>query len=149
MRKIVKSCAVLSAIVLCMVSMYGCGDKKKAENSSVMYKDGTYEAESKPDSFGGKVVVHITIKDSKISEVTMENLDNNGNEKGEDYGKQDGEIKNEGLYKIAQDAVNNTKEYPAKLMETQDIEKVDAIAGATESNVTFKDAVNKALEKAK
>lgn len=149
MRKIIKSCAVLSAVVLSAVSMYGCGGQNKAENSPVTYKDGTYDAESKPDSFGGKVIVHITIKDSKISEVTMENVDDKGNEKGEDYGKQDGEIKNEGLYKIAQAAVTNSKEYPSKLIETQDIEKVDAIAGATESNVGFKEAVKLALEKAK
>jgi len=149
MRKLMRNCAVLSAVVLCTVSMYGCGGQNKAENSPVTYKDGTYEAEGVPDSFGGKVKVHITIKDSKISDVTMENIDVNGNEKDEDYGKQDGEIKNEGLYKIAQAAVTNSKEYPSKLIETQDIEKVDAIAGATESNVSFKEAVKLALKNAK
>ncbi len=148
MRKVMRSCAVLSAVVLCAASMYGCGDKK-TESASVTYKDGTYEAESKPDTYGGKVSVNITVKDSKISEVMMRNLDADGNEKGEDYGKQDGEIKNEGLYKIAQDAVKNSKEYPSKLIETQDIDKVDAIAGATESNVAFKEAVKLALENAK
>lgn len=148
MKKIVKSFAVLSAVVLCATSMYGCSGQKKSD-SAASYKDGTYEGESKPDEYGGIVKVSVIVKDSKISEVIMQNLDSNGEEKGEDYGKQDGEIKNEGLYKIAQDAVKNSKEYPTKLVETQDLEQVDAIAGATESNVAFKEAVKNALENAK
>ena len=39
--------------------------------------------------------------------------------------------------------------YPVKLVETQDVGKVDAISGATVSHGQFVHAVKKALEKAR
>lgn len=145
-NNILRSCIILTTAIICVTGVYGCGEKK---SKAISYNDGSYDGESSPDEWGGVLKAHITIKEGKISEVSIENLDGAGNEKGEDYGKQDGEIKNEGLYRIAQEAVKNTKEYPLKLMETQNIDDVDTIAGATVSNKAFKEAVNAALKDAK
>jgi len=70
----------------------------------------------------------------------------NGNLKGPEYGKVDGVIKNMGLYKIAQASVLRAAEYGQKLVETQNIDDVDVIAGASISYKLFKDAVENALQ---
>ena len=70
----------------------------------------------------------------------------NGNLKGPEYGKVDGVIKNMGLYKIAQASVLKAAEYGQKLIETQNIDDVDVIAGASISYKLFKDAVENALQ---
>ena len=63
-----------------------------------------------------------------------------------EYGKVDGVIKNMGLYKIAQASVLKAAEYGQKLIETQNIDDVDVIAGASISYKLFKDAVENALQ---
>ena len=70
----------------------------------------------------------------------------NGNLKGPEYGKVDGVIKNVGLYKIAQASILRAAEYGQKLIETQNIDDVDVIAGASISYKLFKDAVENALQ---
>ena len=57
-------------------------------------------------------------------------------------------IKNAGLYKIAQDAVKKAAEYGPKLVEVQQLDKVDAIAGATVSYELFENAAGIALKQA-
>ncbi len=112
----------------------------------VTYKDGTYEGESDKDEHGGTVKVTIEVKDGKIVNVVNLNLDGEGKEKGEDYGK---DSNNEGLYKQAQQALEGAKTYGPKLVEVQDITKVDAVSGATTSHEGFVVAVERALEAAK
>ncbi|MDO5714408.1 MAG: FMN-binding protein [Tissierellia bacterium] len=130
-------------VVLVMIMILsGCGQKP---SEPVEYKDGNYTGESAPDEWGGKLVAHLTVEGGKIIECTIENLDNNGVEKGEDYGKVDGKITNPGLYQIAQNAVEVTKDYPKELLETQDIKLVDVISGATVSHKAFQEAVQDAL----
>ena len=122
-------------------------DSSAADSAaSVAYKDGTYEGESDKDEHGGIVKVTIEVKDSRIVSVESLNLDGKGKEKGEDYGK---ESNNEGLYKQAQKALEGAKTYAPKLVETQDITKVDAVSGATTSHESFVLAVERALEAAK
>lgn len=55
--------------------------------------------------------------------------------KDENYGKESGEDN----YKKAQVAIEASKKYPAELVEKQDINKVDAISGATNSHQLFKE----------
>ena len=110
--------------------------------AATSYKDGTYTGESDKDEHGGMIRVTIEIKDSEISSVTTENLDGEGKEKGEEYGK-------EGLYKKAQDSVAGTAQYGPALEIAKDISKVDAVSGATQSYEAFKVAVGRALESAK
>ena len=58
-------------------------------------------------------------------------------------------IKNAGLYKIAQNAIKSAEKYGPKLVETQQLDKVDAIAGATVSYELFENVVGIALKQAK
>ena len=70
----------------------------------------------------------LTIKDKKIIAAEFEGYDLFGNAKGEDYGSLTG--KDSADYKKAQIAVRAIKIYPAQLVETQELQKVDAISGS-------------------
>lgn len=105
-------------------------------------KDGVYEGNYKDESATVKVV--ITIKDKKIVDCIREERDNKNNQiKDENYGKDDADFN----YKQAQKAVKNSEGYAKKLVEVQDIEKVDSVSGATVSLKRFKSAVKDALNK--
>ena len=108
-------------------------------------KDGTYTAESSRDEKLGKSVLTVTIKDKKIIDAKFTGYDLLGNEKNENYGS----MLSEGDYKKAQVAANAIKNYPVQLIETQDLNKVDAISGASISYEQFKETAEKILSEAK
>ncbi|MDO5718447.1 MAG: FMN-binding protein [Tissierellia bacterium] len=137
----------LLVLALSLLLIVGCS-KDVPETKVAELKDGTYTADSNPDEWGGKINVSLEVKDGKITACEIKNLDNEGKEKDEDYGKEDGKITNPGLYKIAQNAVESAQQYPQELIETQDIDQVEVISGATVSHQSFKEAVEKALEMA-
>ena len=110
-------------------------------------KDGTYTAESSRDEKLGKSVLTVTIKDKKIIDAKFTGYDLLGNEKNENYGEIFG--KESADYKKAQVAANAIKNYPAQLLETQDLNKVDAISGASISYEQFKETAEKILSEAK
>lgn len=130
----------LSALLA--LQLAGCGGGKKQE---ISYKDGVYSGESGKDEFGGRIIVEITVKDGKISEASMKDLDKDGVEKGEEYGRDAGQ---EGLYKTAQQAVEAARQYPQLLVESGSIENMDAVSGATVSFQAFREAVEDALSDA-
>lgn len=119
-----------------------------AKPKSPVYKDGTYTAVSEKDDWGGWADISITVQDKKIVDCVFITYDKDGVVKGKTYGMQDGQIKNAGLYKIAQASVEGTKKYPGLLLEKQNINKIDAVSGATVSHRLFQDAVRKALQNA-
>ena len=126
------------------------GQSAQETQTAVRYKDGVYKAVSGiKDDWGGNAEVTITVKDGKIVDCEFLSYDKDGTLKGEDYGKTDGVIKNVGLYKIAQNAIKNAAKYGPKLVETQRLEEVDAIAGATVSYELFENVVGIALKEAK
>ena len=141
MRKILNALIILSLGLV----LVACGGDKKEEAPSVSYKDGTYQGESAKDERGGLVKVDISVKDNKIESCTMRNIDGDGKEKDESYGQS----QNEGLYKIAQQAINLAKSYPDRLVEKGSPEGVDVISGATETYKQFIEACNNALADAK
>ena len=141
MRKILNALIILSLGLV----LVACGGDKKEEAPSVSYKDGTYQGESAKDERGGLVKVDISVKDNKIESCTMQNIDGDGKEKDESYGQS----QNEGLYKIAQQAINLAKSYPDRLVEKGSPEGVDVISGATETYTQFIEACNNALADAK
>ena len=141
MRKILNVLIILSLGLV----LVACGGDKKEEAPSVSYKDGTYHGESAKDERGGLVNVDISVKDNKIESCTMQNIDGDGKEKDESYGQS----QNEGLYKIAQQAINLAKSYPDILVEKGSPEGVDVISGATETYKQFIEACNNALADAK
>jgi len=129
---------------------YSCEKEEKSDNVGLMYKDGKYEAMSSvKDDWGGCAKLELEVKDGKIISCTFTSYDDAGKVKDADYGKQDGEIKNLGLYKIAQNAVAQSARYAELLVETQDLEKLDALSGATVSFGLFKDAALQIMEEAK
>lgn len=133
MRKnIFKSFIIL---IIFMVFVTACSSKKEL-------KDGVFEGYYKDE--GATVKVVITIKDKKIVNCVREERDNKNNKiKDENYGKDDADFN----YKQAQKAVKNSEGYAKKLVEVQDIEKVDSVSGATVSYKRFKSAVKDALNK--
>ena len=141
MRKIINALIILSLGLV----LVACGGDKKEEAPSVSYKDGTYHGESAKDERGGLVKVDITVKDNKIESCTMQNIDGDGKEKDESYGQS----QNEGLYKIAQQAINLAKSDPDRLVEKGSPEGADVISGATETYKQFIEARNNALADAK
>ena len=132
-------------VALCFICIFSCS--KTETKKSIKYKDGVYKSFANiKDDWGGTAEVEIKIEEGKIVECTFLSYEKNGNLKGPEYGKVDGVIKNMGLYKIAQASVLRAAEYGQKLVETQNIDDVDVIAGASISYKLFKDAVENALQ---
>ena len=88
----------------------------------------------------------LIIRDKKIIAAEFTGYDLFGNVKGDDYGSLTG--KDSADYKKAQVAVNAIKTYPAQLVETQDLSKVDAISGATISYGQFVETTKRAVAEA-
>ena len=128
-----------------------CEKKEEAQKeSSICYIDGTYKATSSiKDEWGGSAEVEIVVKDGKITSCVFNSYEEDGKLKDADYGKVDGVIKNMGLYKIAQNAVSQSNKYGELLVKSQNIEKLDALSGATVSFGLFKDAVEQVMKQAK
>ena len=132
---------------LCFICIFSCS--KTETKKSIKYKDGVYKSFANiKDDWGGTAEVEIKIEEGKIVECTFLSYEKNGKLKGPEYGKVDGVIKNVGLYKIAQASILRAAEYGQKLIETQNIDDVDVIAGASISYKLFKDAVENALQSA-
>ena len=135
----------------------GCGDEK-VENKSVQKvekenfdlsnaKDGIYTVESSRDEKLGKSVLTLTIQDKKIIDAEFKGYDMLGNEKDETYGEILG--KDSADYKKAQVAAKAIQTYPKQLVETQDLNQVDAISGATVSHGQFVETTKKAVAESK
>lgn len=147
-----KNTVTLFFIFLCVFFMLSCEKKEKNNDGkikAITYIDGVYEAVSSiKDDWGGSAKVELTVKDGKITSCNFYSYEANGKLKDADYGKIDGEIKNMGLYKIAQNAVLQSSKYGQMLIESQDIDSLDALSGATVSFGLFKDAVKQITSKA-
>ena len=155
----------LASVALLSLTLVGCGAKNDAKENAakenkakvettnnakkadeaVALKDGTYTGKSSEDDYGGHIEVTITVADGKISETVVKNLQKDGSEKGEDYGKEAGE---EG-YKTAQMTLEASQTYGKELTEKGSVEKVEAVSGATQSYNQFVEAANDAINQAK
>lgn len=130
-----KNFKLITIFILSTIFVTSCGKDNKL-------KDGTFEGVYKDDM--ATVKVSVTVKDKKIVDCKMEEIDNKTNKiKDEDYGKGSSDAN----YNLAQKAVKNSKEYPKRLVEVQDVDKVDSVSGATVSFKRFKNAVKDALNK--
>jgi uncharacterized protein with FMN-binding domain len=123
---------------------------KSLQDSSISYKDGIYEGISRAkyvnEPYWGSV--HLTLKNSLFTEISFVIRDSNLHETfDENYEKHF-----EGNPVYIQQSRNDWKgvqTYLKELKRTQDIDKIDAISGATWSFNIFRASVNKALENAK
>ena len=155
----------LASVALLSLTLVGCGAKNDAkentakENNTTVeannvektteealeLKDGTYTGKSSEDDFGGHMEVTITVADGKITDTEVKNLQKDGSEKGEDYGKEAGE---EG-HKTAQMTLEASQTYGQELTEKGSVEEVEAVTGATQSYNQFVEAANDAINQAK
>lgn len=144
---------LLIAVVAVMAIAVGCG------SSSKTYKDGTYTGTSSvytnddgTDEGNGYGQVTLTIEGGKITAVEYDTYETDGTLKDEDYGKENGEIKNRDYYNKAQKALAAASQYAEQLVEygsTDDIkDNIDAISGATINYDHFLEAVDDALSQA-
>lgn len=166
----------ITAAALAAAVLAGCGsdskpigeagsstDKPKVEMKGASYtppqidtkgllekaKDGTYVGKSSADEKGEVGQLTITIENHKITKSEYVGLNKDGSVKGENYGKNDdGSIGNKVYYNKAQHAVEVNGEYAKKLLETQELNKVDGVSGATVSYKQFFEAAQDALGKA-
>lgn len=114
------------------------------------FRDGVYKGESQSkyiaEPYWGQVTIRI--KDDKVTLVSFQILDKEKNEVfGPDYEKH---FKDNPEY-IAQcrNEVKGIKAYTETFLKNSNVDKVDAITGATWSYNIFRDALKAALEKAK
>lgn len=155
----------LASVALLSLTLVGCGAKNDAKDKAVKennttveannvektteealeLKDGTYTGKSSEDDFGGHMEVTITVADGKITDTEVKNLQKDGSEKGEDYGKEAGE---EG-HKTAQMTLEASQTYGQELTEKGSVEEVEAVTGATQSYNQFVEAANDAINQAK
>lgn len=123
---------------------------KVVQDTSVRYKDGTYYGNSRAayidEPYWGSV--HLKLKNGTFTEINFVIRDSNLHETfNEKYEKHF-----EGNPVYIQQSRNDWKgiqAYPIKLSETQDINKIDAITGATWSYNIFRASVTEALKNAK
>lgn len=127
MKKIL--CLVL-ALTLVGAMFVGCSSKGM--------KDGTYKAEfSDADGHGWTDYVEVTVSGEKITAVDFDSVNAEGAKKSAD----------EAYNAMMKDAESPTwpsdffPKLEQSLIDNQDIEKVDAVAGATDSSNAFKKLV--------
>lgn len=155
-----KKLVTVSLIATLLLS--GCGNKNAAPKNNkeangnakpaateMAYKDGEYIKDSEPDEYGGYMTATVTVKDGKITDAGLVLYNGDGSEKDENYGKENGEIKDQETYDKAQASLEGAKDYPKQLVEKQDITKVDSVTGATHTHAAYVELVSKMLEEAK
>ena len=142
-----KKLMIAVSVLALTAGLTACGSKS--------YKDGTYKAKSAEyhsddgtEEGNGYGEVELTISGGKITDCTFKTYELDGTLKDEDYGKEDGEIKNKDFYQKAQRARSACDNYAQQLVSKGNIDDVDAVSGATVNYNEFKEAVGEALKKA-
>ena len=143
---------LLSLFISCLISS---GQDSKAplkavQDSSVKYKDGTYEGKSRAkyiyEPFWGSV--HLTLKNGLLTNINFVIRDSNLHETFDgNYEKHF--VGNSEYIQQSRNDWKGVQTYPKKLSEKQDVNKLDAITGATWSYNIFRASVNEALKNAK
>jgi major membrane immunogen (membrane-anchored lipoprotein) len=136
----VKKTAFLAAALCAAVILSAC---------SRGLKDGVYEGKSGVDDTGAWGEITITVRDGKAAACVFITRQKDGTVKGENYGKINGEISNQVYYDKAQLAVRAMETYARQYAEHGDLNKVEAVSGATIAYNQFLEAAAEALEKAK
>jgi len=164
-----KKIIALVSFSLLIVSLMGCSEQKSqssnalpvetvstqetlggnTQETSCQYKDGTYEAETEPDHEGYITKGTLTIKEGIITEVDWGIFDSNMNNKPFDEDYEEVFVGNDLYIEQSRSDWTGSRCYSPKLIETQDPKKVDAVTGATWTNIKFIEIMKMALEKAK
>lgn len=131
-----KKIMLLSAVILSLC-LAGCGSEKGMKN-------GYYTAEMKEYDYGWKEYVCIFVKNDKIVSIEFNAKDPSGFIKAWDNAYMENMKLVSGTYPN-----EYTRLYGSRLLESQDIEAVDAVSGATSSGEHFYKLVNAAMEQAR
>lgn len=152
-----KFIVLLTGCCVLMGGMVGCVREEKAQTTASsasksktqQYKDGTYEVKTKVDNEGYFTEASVKIQDDKIVSAEWEIKDANRGNRVFDETYEEVFEGNDAYKKQCRQDLEGAKTYSAKLIEEQEVEKVDAVSGATWTNAKFKEVVAIALEQAK
>lgn len=131
-----KKLAVLSVLVFCLC-LTGCGGKEAMKN-------GYYTAEMADYDYGWKEYVCIFVKNDRIVSIEFNAKDPSGFIKAWDNAYMENMKTVSGTYPN-----EYTRLYGSRLLESQDIEAVDTVTGATSSGGNFYKLVDAAMEQAR
>ena len=131
-----KKIMLLAAVILSLC-LAGCGSEKGMKN-------GYYTAEMKEYDYGWKEYVCIFVKNDKIVSIEFNAKNPSGFIKAWDNAYMENMKPVSGTYPN-----EYTRLYGSRLLESQDIEAVDAVTGATSSGEHFYKLVNAAMEQAR
>ena len=124
--------------------------EKAVQDTSVMYKDGNYDGKSQAkyiyEPYWGSV--HLTLENGLFTEINFVIRDSSLHETFDEKYEKHFEANPEYIQQSRNDW-KGVQTYPKKLSEKQDINKIDAISGATWSFNIFRASVNEALKNAK
>ena len=146
-----KICAAFLLLTWTLVAM-GCGNDEpppKEPKVAVMpdlnkLNDGVYTAKSSTHTLLGHSEITLTIKDHQITDVQFAGYTIDGRLKEADYG----DDKDSTLQKKAKIAVKAMESYAAQLKDTQSLDQVNAVTGATVSYEQFMESAQIALKSA-
>lgn len=142
MKKFLAFALVLTLILTLAV---GCatddanGDSNGADSTGA-FEDGTHTAEGELDDHGWKPEIEIVVEGGEITTVNYEEYNEDGDPKSEDE-----------EYGDSMEAVAEVRPADAyeqlenDLIDSQDVDQVDTVSGATGSSETFKALANEAL----
>jgi major membrane immunogen (membrane-anchored lipoprotein) len=121
-----------------------------SDASTTVYKDGVYTVDTPIDNEKYYTEATVEIKDGKIASVDWTIIDTGHDNEpfDEDYYKVM-EPYGETCVQQSHDDWSGSRGYSDALIETQDVDQVDAVTGATWTNRKFKQVVKLALEQAK
>ncbi|MDR1438823.1 MAG: FMN-binding protein [Clostridiales bacterium] len=152
MRRLLSAGFLLAGLLPALLA--GCGQSAGSADGAAIayasgpYASGTYVGVSGEDDQGAYGEVTLAIDGGKITDCAFDTWQKDGTVKDENYGKVNGEISNQSYYDKAQLAVEAMKQYARQLVETQRLEDVDAVSGATIAYEQFGEAVANALGEA-
>lgn len=148
-----KKILIFSLVCLTVIfQLVGCGgnddnkgDESKEPGNEASYYDGRYHAEyGRYDVRNWRPYLDITVKDGKITKAYYDYSNEAGDKRTENEGYIEGfsEANNGMTPREAFDKLGS------RLVETQDIEQVDVVSGATHSSRNFVELASAALQKA-
>jgi len=122
---------------------------ERALTAGAAYRDGTYEAQDKPDVEGYYAKAKIVVADGKITTVEWNIFDKYRNDRIFDETYEEVFAGNTLYQEQCRKDLAGAKIYGSKLVETQNLDNVDAISGATWAHKKFVNIMKPALEQAK
>ena len=120
-------------------------EAEEAAAEVAKYKDGTYEYQTPPDNERYYTKGTIVIEGGKITSVDWTIYDSNNNDRPFDETYYEVFPDSEYYAQQSRDDWSGSRGYADALIETQDIEEVDAVSAATWTNKKFKQFVRYAL----